>query len=316
MLSVVMATRNGSRWIASCLQAFCALEAPPGGYQLIIIDNGSSDGTADIIRAFQDRLPMLALYCATPGRNRALKMALQHIAGDLVVITDDDVLPAPDWLKAFHGAASRMPEIGVFAGQVRHHWQRKPPRWLLDLAAQGRAYAGTPIDQPDGPIDASQVKGPNFMVRRALLDRFQFDEGIGPDGTRNYAAGSETSLLLAMEKAGIGFHFVSGALVQHIVRPNQISLRAMIARYFRIGRGVQRMGLKDSVNPQAKKLFGYPRYALRRIVELLVKAGLCWARRDTTAAAGKLISGAALAGAAYESRRQKPSRETPKARPC
>lgn len=305
MINVLIATRNGGQWIGLCLDSYLKLQPPSGGYKIIIVDNGSSDHSAAIIKSYQDKLPITLLYCATPGRNRAFNVALPHLEGDLVVFSDDDVIISPGWLGAYEEAAAHYPEIDVFAGQVRHHWQKKPPKWLVEMAAEGRAYAGTRIDRRDGPIEATQVKGSNFMVRRAVLARFPLDETIGPDGTRNYATGSETSLLRSMEQAGISFRFVAAACVQHIVRPHQVSLRAMIARYFRVGRGAQRMGLKDAVSMTAATMMGYPRYALGMILRLIMKAMFCALRADTVVAAKKLIAAATIAGAAYEARQQR-----------
>src|SRR5215471_5623735 len=98
MLTVLIATRNGAHTLPRCLAALGQLIAPVGGWKLIVVDNGSTDATREIVESFADRLPLTYLLEPRPGKNAALNAGLDHVEGDLVVFTDDDVLARPDWL--------------------------------------------------------------------------------------------------------------------------------------------------------------------------------------------------------------------------
>src|ERR1700740_1350299 len=98
MLTVLAATRNRASSLGPVLTAFAALRPPSGGWRLVIVDNGSTDATQDVLAAFADRLPLVVLHCARPGMNAALNVGVGAMIGDLLVKTDDDVLPDPGWL--------------------------------------------------------------------------------------------------------------------------------------------------------------------------------------------------------------------------
>ncbi len=265
MLTVMMATRNGADWVAQCLDSFCAMETPVGGYKLVIIDNASTDGTADIVRAYMGRLPIILLFQPKPGKNRALNLGLEHIEGDLVVFTDDDVIVAPDWLAQWRRAADEFPEFGIFGGSIKPYWRKAPPEWLLEIIDIAMVYALTGERHQDGPIHPGFIFGPNMMVRAQLFAGGQrFDETVGPDGTASYTMGSETSFTVSMAAQGIRCRFVSQPTVCHIIREGQVDPDWVASRYFRSGRGDGKLRSLDYNGP---RLFGAPRYLFRYALE-------------------------------------------------
>jgi glycosyltransferase involved in cell wall biosynthesis len=75
-MTVLLATRNGERVLARTLEGYCRASAPPVGWKLVIVDNGSTDATPDIIKSFKKRLPLDALVEPVPGKSRALNAGL------------------------------------------------------------------------------------------------------------------------------------------------------------------------------------------------------------------------------------------------
>jgi len=302
MISIILATHNGASTLGLTLEAFRKLEAPEGGYEIIVVDNNSSDNTAEIAEGYRESLPLTIIAEPTPGKTHALNRGIGVARGDLLLFTDDDVIPVPDWLKAYEAAARHYPDCSVFAGQVRHFWQKEPPRWLVTLGEKGMAYGGTPVDRQEGDIPPVLVKGANFMLRSQLLPEYRFGSGIGPDGSRNYAAGAETEFLVRLSAAGYRMIYIPGAVLQHIVRPYQVSLEAVLVRYFRIGRGLQATGAHP-LPENAKTLFGYPRYMARILVKEAAAAAAPALRGDSARAVEILMETAMDVGRTYEWRR-------------
>ena len=118
-LTVILAIFNGAETIAGTLGALTRLEPPEGGWKLVIVDNGSTDGTKAIVESFADALPLRLLDHPVPNKNAALNAALEHAEGDLVIFTDDDIIPEPDWLSGFQRLASEQPSFAVFGGRIR-----------------------------------------------------------------------------------------------------------------------------------------------------------------------------------------------------
>jgi L-malate glycosyltransferase len=98
MLTVVLATFNGAKTLPKVLEAYGRLIAPTGGWKVIVVDNESTDGTRNVIEGSSATLPLEYRYEARRGKNAALNSAIAGICGDLVVFTDDDVVPEPNWL--------------------------------------------------------------------------------------------------------------------------------------------------------------------------------------------------------------------------
>ena len=163
MLTVIFATRNGTRTLPGVLASYCRLDSPAGGWKLIVVDNASTDGTAAIIDSFRDRLPITYLLEQKPGKNAALNAGLEQVEGDLVVLTDDDVFPSSDWLVQMRSAADRLPEFSVFGGHVAPRWEVPPADWILKLVPAGPVFTLTPTSLGDGPVDPTSVYGPNMQ---------------------------------------------------------------------------------------------------------------------------------------------------------
>ena len=237
-LTVLFATRNRAAALAPVLESFTRLAAPQGGYKLIVVDNGSTDGTPQLLRSYAERLPLTALEEPLAGKNRALNTALPHLQGALIVLTDDDVLPQVDWLVRLQQAAFDHPEIALFGGTVLPHWSRPRPSWLTEAAVPFSVlYAQQ--KRGAGPCSCDAIFGPNMAVRSSVFAAgHRFSEQVGPDETRRmYAMGGETEFLRRVEAAGYRSWFTPEAVVGHIIRPEQLEEEWILQRGYRYGIG-------------------------------------------------------------------------------
>jgi glycosyltransferase involved in cell wall biosynthesis len=241
MLTVVIATRDRSVELARTLSAMERLRTPPGGWRLIVVDNASTDATPSVLSRCAARLPLLALREQRAGMNAALNRALPHLAGDLLVKGDDDILPARDWLLAYRAAADAHPEASVFGGTVRPRFPAPPARWLTD-AATPFSVLYAQCDRAAGACSPRDIFGPNWALRTAIFaDGTRFDERFGPDGSADYAMGGESELFARLAARGEAGWFVPAARVEHVIRPAQTSRAWVLARAERFGRGAGRL---------------------------------------------------------------------------
>lgn len=251
-VSVVLATRDRPEHLARTLESFVALIAPEGGWQLLIVDNGSNGTTGALLRRHLDRLPLTILDEPSPGKSRALNRAIGLIRGDLVVLTDDDVLPEPDWLVRLQQAALAHPDAGYFGGTILPAWSAPPPRWLNERAVDfGVLFAL--LQRRSGPCDYREVYGPNMAVRRSIfLAGYRFSAAIGPDGSNvMYPMGSEWEFNRRLHQDGYLGRFVADARVRHIIRSEQVTEAWVLQRAYRSGLGT---GLIDAPSLTAGRL--------------------------------------------------------------
>src|SRR5271169_1127428 len=236
MLTVLLATRNRAQILRGVLEAYCHLEAPPSGWKLVVADNGSTDQTSEVIASFRGRLPLHSVSEPTLGKNEALNAGLELVEGDLVVFTDDDAFPRADWLIRLRKAADTQMGYSIFGGAIAPRWEVSPPAWI-EWVHRGPVFSLTDFSQMEGPIGSPWVFGPNMAIRSKIFQSgIRFDPLIGP-GRSDYAMGSETELLLRLDRQGHKAWHVASAVVEHLIRKEQLEKRWIWQRAIRFGRG-------------------------------------------------------------------------------
>jgi glycosyltransferase involved in cell wall biosynthesis len=202
MITIIFATYNGEKTLPIMLDALTTTNFPKAGFKVIAINNASTDRSVDILKDFKEKLPLKILHQPIRGKNRALNIALPEIQGDLVVFTDDDILPNTDWLIEFKGCADNHPDYDLFGGAILPHWEKNPEPWILDSVPHGVTFALTATDLKEGPIYPGLIWGPNMMVRRRVFEAgHRFNEEVGPNAGQ-YIMGSETEFNLRIASQG------------------------------------------------------------------------------------------------------------------
>jgi glycosyltransferase involved in cell wall biosynthesis len=282
-LTAAICTWNRSGMLRRTLESVSALSPPTGvEWEVVVVDNNSTDDTAAVLREFTDRLPLRAVLEPTQGTVVARNRAVREARGALVVWTDDDVQLDPGWLAAYAEAARLHPEAGFFGGPIDPWFEGDPPRWLeASIPKIWDAFAVV-ADVTDTPILPSHRRIPlnaNLAVRRDLHDRYPYDPKLGHRADRPMG-GEETAMLRAMLADGITGRWVPGARVRHYI-PRARQTPEFVRRYYGgLGRALARRGQKRA-DPS---LLGRPlwlwrqalRYELRYRVRHLLGAGDGW----------------------------------------
>ena len=129
-VSVVIATHNRSALLARTLDALAGQRWPCDRLEIVVADNRSTDDTREVVEsaALRDRASRVRyLYVADPGKSFAVNAALQIATGDLLLFTDDDVLPEPLWIDRMTAA---LVETGAdfAAGRIVPRWETRHER--------------------------------------------------------------------------------------------------------------------------------------------------------------------------------------------
>lgn len=271
MLTVLMATYNGARTLPEVLRAYAQLSAPARGWNLIVVDNGSTDQTREVIAAHTQHLPLTYVFEPRVGKTVALNTGIERVAGDLVVFTDDDVLPRSNWLEQIRSTVDSQPEFSIFGGPVLPKWELHPDKWLLEWVPLSPTFA---ILYPttEGPITPRLIFGPNMAIRADIFQKgFRFDESLGPKGSK-YDMGDETEFNLRLTKAGYKAWHCSEAIVHHIIRSNQMTEAWVLNRAIPFGRAQFRRESRESPTSRASWL-GIPWLLLLQISAQNIRLG-------------------------------------------
>ena len=273
MVTVIMTTFNGADTLPTVLRAYCDIIPPTEGWNIIIVDNGSTDGTKNIINEYMELLPIRYVFEPRLGKNVAINTALQYIRGNLVVLTDDDAVPEPDWIIQFSDSASQNTDYSIFGGRIVPKWPVQPEDWLFRLVPLGIVYGMTDPALKEDPISPDFVWGANMAVAADVFRAgHRFDAALGPKGTR-YEMGQETEFTIRMAKLGYKCWFCKKAVVHHIIREYQLEKNWILSKSFKFGREIHNRELSERAS-DPPRLFGAPRWMIRRLVSEAASATL------------------------------------------
>lgn len=181
-LSVILSTRDNAGMLRDFLSAL-KLCNRPDSWEVIIVDNASRDETRNVIEEFCRELPLRYCFQHIPGKSVSLNTGLSQARGEIVLFTDDDVVPDREWMLSHIRAMEENPEINIVGGRI--FVDRKiMPGWLA-RSYNLRGILVSEHDRGDAPAlyaESDYPFGPNMSVRRIRLEGRNnlWPEDIGP----------------------------------------------------------------------------------------------------------------------------------------
>ena len=172
-LSIVICTHNRVGLLGDALTHLVAQSAPSVTTEIIVVDNNSTDGTADLVRKMAIDFPAIHyVFEARQGISYARNTGWGLARGAIVAFTDDDVCVAPDWAARIHAAFAAHGDVDCVGGKVLPVWPAEPPSWLTRSHWAPLAI----LDYGTVPLlldrnDARCLVGANMAIRRDVLHR-------------------------------------------------------------------------------------------------------------------------------------------------
>jgi glycosyltransferase involved in cell wall biosynthesis len=154
-VSILICTFNRARLLRETLAAMQNMMRPADcAVEIIVVDNNSTDNTPLVVAeaARDGRFPVVALTERQQGKSFALNLGLASANGDVVALTDDDVIPAADWLRRIV-EGFRAHDVTFVCGKVLPRWSRLPPPELLTPQAKHIWGPIAIIDYGDRPFE-------------------------------------------------------------------------------------------------------------------------------------------------------------------
>jgi glycosyltransferase involved in cell wall biosynthesis len=273
--SVVIATFNRANDLRETLKSLAAL-TPDGPWEVIVVDNNSSDRTRAVVEDSASSFPVELRYLfeGQQGRSPALNAGIRAARGEIIATTDDDVRVPADWLDRAAEGLQRL-ACDYVGGRVLPIWGAPRPGWIPDRG--GRMWAVIALlDYGDEPIEFnSRVPlGVNMAFTREAFERAGL---MDPDTGRRAGTllGQEVrEWCIRARRAGVRGCYVPDMTLRHIVPPSR--LRKQYFRRWFYWRGIsrallyERAGL-DMEAPEQTALdfcavphiLGVPRYLFR-----------------------------------------------------
>jgi len=262
-LDVIVPTFNRAALVARTLDSLKRATIPSGlETEIFVVDNRSTDNTAEIVRKFAAPFSVHYLYEARPGKSHALNTGLRESRADFVGFIDDDEEIDANWFAEAHREFTQR-DIDFLGGPYYPIWQSPPPAWLpRNCYGLVGSITEPSVEGEYGPHFAGMLMGGNAVIRRQTLDQ------VGPFCTDPHimraadtlASGEDREMYERLLKAGARGRFSPNLIVHHHIPDERLTMRYIRRRIFAQGVSryfLEKTGIKPAPGPT---LFGVPRW--------------------------------------------------------
>jgi len=255
LISVVICTHNRADYLPQAIRSVLDQGMPPGRYELIVVDNRSTDRTREIVRPFESNPSVRYEYEDVLGLCHARNTGWQKARGRFVAYLDDDAIAEPGWLAAIEEAFSSMPGIGVVGGRVDPIWAGARPTWLSDEIA----LSLTILNWSEHPkviedLGREWLVGANMAVPRSVLSEVGgFHPSLDRVGGRMLSSGDVFLEKQILNRGHLCLYHPKMA-VRHLVPTSRLNKRWFIRRYYSQGLSDAAMQLIEEA-PSRKERF-------------------------------------------------------------
>ena len=233
-LSIIIPTHNRANSLARAVRSAMAVDYPSDHYEIVVVDNASTDATQKTFQNLQNnskgsclryvREELLGLHHARHAGARAAK-------GEILFFTDDDATFDAGWLRAYAKRYAERPDMVAAGGPVRPIWEVPPPKWLLDYIGDKKIVGLFSLMEPyqEFRLEAKGFFfGVNMAIRRSVL--FQVG-GFNPEAFGDTWLGDgETGLNRKLWERGMLIGYVPEAIVYHHIPSKRMTVEYLRRR--------------------------------------------------------------------------------------
>jgi len=242
-LSVIIPTRDRADFLSTALKSLEQQTIAPEQFEVLVVDNGSTDHTKDVAADARAQLQNLRyLLEPEPGLHAGRHRGMSEASGDVLVYADDDIRALPEWLATIADIFSD-PVVAMAGGNNYPDFLGAVPPWLEKLWAKptqnGRMLGPLSIlSLQDGRRNISPlcVWGCNFSIRKqVLLDAGGFHPDAMPKELLHLRGDGETHVSQYVQNKGLTCIFDSDASVFHAVTADRMTFEYFRQRAFNQG---------------------------------------------------------------------------------
>lgn len=278
MLSVIIPTCNRAFHLEKALGSLLTQTLLRNYFEVIVVDNGSSDETAQVTSSFKAKIANLHYVSEpSPGLHNARHRGMLEAKSDILVFCDDDIEAFPTWLEGIYETFVTYPEAVLVGGKSLARFENAPPAWLETLWEQneyGRVHGWLSLidlGEQIRPIPAEYVYGCNFSIRRAVL---QSCGGFHPDSMpwslKHLRGDGETHVSNWVNDHGLVAYYNPLASVYHQVPAERMTFQYLCKRAF-----LQAISYSYTVTRQMPTVRQRISTTIRRIASVLFHQVIC-----------------------------------------
>jgi GT2 family glycosyltransferase len=224
LCSIIVATRQRPEQLTECLSALAKLEYPKDRLEVVVVDDGGGERTLEpVVTSLRDRLEITLIRRERGGPSAARNTGAERARGELLLFTDDDCRPAPDWLRRL--ALEHTAALDVAIGGHTHNALPANPYATVSQLIIDAGYARHNADRQDARF---------FTTNNLAVPATGFHAlgGFAPQ----FATSEDRDFCDRWVESGRRMHYVPAAVVYHAHR---LTLRKFWRQHFSYGRGAR-----------------------------------------------------------------------------
>lgn len=220
-ISLIICTYERADILPRCLVAATSQTLAASDYEVILVDNASTDHTRAIAERF---CQVRYLYCPFRGLSQARNTGAAAARAPIVTYIDDDAIAAPDLLEQVLAVFDAAPDAGCVGGRIEISLPPNRPAWYSDDFAGYFSAFQLPYPRVQRVSDLLEFPfGANVSYRREALERAcYFNVKLGRVG-KDTAGGEELDLEYRIYQAGYGIYYTPLASVNHVILPERMN---------------------------------------------------------------------------------------------
>lgn len=242
LLSVVICTYNRRDYLIRCLQELLKSSLSSEAYEILIIDNNSSDDTMEVVDSFKQRVSNIS-YVQEPqqGLSYARNRAIKEAQGTYLLYLDDDALINEKGLEELNYFLEQNPGVAVVGGRCVIEYESEKPSWLTKKSEDWIGsfdFGDEALDVNFENLKARKVRypiGACFCVEKEFLSSLGgFDPKLGRIKNK-LLAGEESLVNLQAQKRLRRIVYLPQIWVRHLIQPERLSKKSLYAMTFYCG---------------------------------------------------------------------------------
>ena len=236
--SIIICTYNREKYILSLLESIASQDFPRQSYEIVLVNNNSTDRTEELCTQFCQRHPDIHFhYCveSQQGLSHARNRGIAESQGEYLIYVDDDATVFPDYLQAYSQFFQTCPDILAAGGPIIPVYEENPPAWLTHFTKElltGYLYRG---DKTGFFTRGKYPGGGNACYRKIFFKQFGlFNVALGRKGN-NLIGAEEKDLFSRFLAAGNKIGYVPKAGIYHCIPPEKLTREHLIRLSYSIG---------------------------------------------------------------------------------
>lgn len=239
-LSVIIPTRNRARHLEGVLSSLRGQTHGAESFEVLVVDNGSTDNTRDVCETFRAFLPNFQyLYDSHPGLHVGRHLGMKRAQADILVYADDDIEAFPTWLEGI-AEAFEDDDLALAGGKNLPKFESAPPDWIQRLWKadhKGRRVLGylSIFDFGDSikEVNPLFIFGCNFSIRKKIiLEAGGFHPDSMPIELIRYRGDGETHISRFIRTRGYKSIYHPKASLYHLVPMERMKVDYFSRRAF------------------------------------------------------------------------------------